>query len=123
MAAMNVKRILPARLSLASFLLIPAVALVLAPVELPARQAATYDLLLINGRVVDGTGSPWYRADVAISGDTIARIAARIDPTTAARVIDVAGAVVAPGFIDTHTHARRGINADADGRRTTCARA
>ena len=74
----------------------------------PLAQAARYDLLLRGGRVVDGTGSPWYRADLALSGDTIARIAPSIaDP--AQRVIELNGLVVAPGFIDIHTHARRGI--------------
>ena len=75
----------------------------------PARaQDAPYDLLLKNGRVVDGTGSPWYRGDVAIRGETIVRIAASITEP-AARVIDVAGWVIASGFIDIHSHARRGI--------------
>src|SRR5687768_4476261 len=73
-----------------------------------AAQPASYDLVLRNGRIVDGTGSPWYRADLAIKGDTIVRIAPSI-PETAARTIDVSGLVVAPGFIDIHTHARRGI--------------
>jgi dihydroorotase/N-acyl-D-amino-acid deacylase len=73
-----------------------------------SAQPPTYDLVLKNGRIVDGTGSPWYRADVAISGDAIARIAPSITaPST--RVVDVSGLVVAPGFIDIHTHARRGI--------------
>ncbi|HKA45197.1 MAG TPA: D-aminoacylase [Burkholderiales bacterium] len=67
-----------------------------------------YDLVLRNARIVDGTGSPWYSADLAVRGDTIARIAPSITEP-AARVIDVAGAVVAPGFIDLHTHAIRGI--------------
>lgn len=71
-------------------------------------QGAPYDLILRNGRIVDGTGSPWYRADVAVRGDTIVRIAPSIsDPAT--RIIDVGGQVIAPGFIDIHTHARRGI--------------
>jgi N-acyl-D-amino-acid deacylase len=83
--------------------------LALAAAALPAQQNP-FDLLIVNARVVDGTGSPWFRADVAIKGDTIARIASRIDPSSASRVLDAAGAVVAPGFIDTHTHARRGIN-------------
>ena len=68
-----------------------------------------YDLVIRNGRVLDGTGSPWFRADVAIRGDTIARVARTVDEP-AARVIDAAGAIVSPGFIDTHTHARRGLN-------------
>src|SRR5687768_9219455 len=76
--------------------------------RLAAAQATTYDLVLKNGRIVDGTGSPWYRADVAIRGDEIVRIAPSITEQ-ATRVIDVAGHVIAPGFIDIHTHARRGI--------------
>ena len=74
----------------------------------PGAQSPTYDLLIKNGRIVDGTGSPWYRGDLAVRGDTIARIAPRID-APATRVVDAAGKVVAPGFIDPHTHARRGI--------------
>jgi N-acyl-D-amino-acid deacylase len=74
----------------------------------PNAQNPTYDLLLRNGRIVDGSGSPWYRGDVAIRGDTIVRIAPSItEPAT--RTIDLKGQIVAPGFIDIHTHARRGI--------------
>jgi len=71
-------------------------------------QPPTYDLLIRNARIVDGTGSPWYRGDIALRGETIARIAPRIEGP-AARTIDAGGHVVAPGFIDIHTHARRGI--------------
>jgi dihydroorotase/N-acyl-D-amino-acid deacylase len=74
----------------------------------PSAQTPPYDLLIRNGRIVDGTGSPWYRADLAVRGDTIARIAPRIE-APAARVIDAGGQIVAPGFIDLHTHARRNI--------------
>jgi dihydroorotase/N-acyl-D-amino-acid deacylase len=77
-------------------------------VVMPAAQTPAFDLLIRNGRIVDGTGSPWYRGDVAVRGDTIVRIAPRID-APAARTIDAAGKVVSPGFIDIHTHARRGI--------------
>jgi dihydroorotase/N-acyl-D-amino-acid deacylase len=81
--------------------------LLLAPALL-VGQAPTYDLILRGGRIVDGTASPWYVADVGITGDTITRIARSI-AGPAARVVDVKGLVVAPGFIDIHTHARRGI--------------
>jgi N-acyl-D-amino-acid deacylase len=85
-----------------------AAGVLLAFTKSPDAQNSTYDLVLRNGRLVDGAGGPWYRADVAIRGDTIVKIAASItDP--AARVIDVQGQVIAPGFIDIHTHARTGI--------------
>jgi N-acyl-D-amino-acid deacylase len=71
-------------------------------------QAPAFDLLIRNGRIVDGTGSPAYAGDIAVREDTIVRIAPRIDEP-ATRVIDAGGKVVAPGFIDLHTHARRGI--------------
>src|SRR5215475_7376298 len=71
-------------------------------------QSPTYDLILRNGRVVDGSGSPWYKGDVAVRGDTIVKIAPLITES-ASRVIDVAGQVIAPGFIDIHSHAREGI--------------
>ena len=70
--------------------------------------ASEYDLVLRNARVVDGTGAPWFRADVALNGDTIAAVGPSLGGT-GRREIDVGGQVVAPGFIDLHTHARRGI--------------
>ena len=70
--------------------------------------AQSYDLLLRNGRVVDGSGAPWFRADVGIRGDSIAAIGPHLEGD-AARVIDVGDDIVAPGFIDIHTHSRRGI--------------
>lgn len=88
-------------------LLAVAVFAVITPFQLTA-QSTPYDLILRNGRIVDGTGSPWYRADLAVRGDEIVLIAPTID-APADRVIDVAGQVIAPGFIDLHTHARRGI--------------
>src|SRR5579864_5314517 len=74
----------------------------------PRAQTPAFDLVIRNGRIVDGTGSPWYRGDIAVRGDTIVRIAPRIE-AQATRVIDAGGKVVAPGFIDLHTHARRVI--------------
>ncbi len=74
-----------------------------------AADQAGYDLLIRNGRILDGTGSPWFRADVAVRGDTIVRIAPAITEP-ASRIVDAGGAIVSPGFIDTHTHARRGLS-------------
>lgn len=67
-----------------------------------------FDLLIRNGRVIDGSGNPWYHADVAVNGDRIARIG-NLATHTADRVIDASGLTVSPGFIDPHTHAMRGI--------------
>jgi len=82
--------------------------IVSALIQAVGAQGPPYDLILRNGRIVDGSGSPWYRSDVAIQGDAIVRIAPSITES-AARIIDVAGQVVAPGFIDIHSHAREGI--------------
>jgi len=61
--------------------------------------AQNYDLIIRNGRIIDGTGSPWYGADVAIRDGHIAAIG-HLDSATARQTIDAAGMVVAPGFID-----------------------
>ncbi|HEX9914946.1 MAG TPA: D-aminoacylase [Candidatus Bathyarchaeia archaeon] len=61
-----------------------------------------YDLAIVNGRIIDGTGNPWYRGDLWIRGDTIAAIGGA--KRRADRVIDARGMVVAPGFIDIHSH-------------------
>src|SRR4029450_1100767 len=89
-------------------IIVIATGILLGITDSPNAQGPQYDLLLRTGRLVDGSGSAWYRGDVAIRGDAIIKIAASIsDP--AARVIDVEGQVIAPGFIDIHTHARGGI--------------
>tara|TARA_B100002051_G_scaffold96151_1_gene91744 strand:- start:1286 stop:2908 length:1623 start_codon:yes stop_codon:yes gene_type:complete len=67
-----------------------------------------YDLIILGGKVVDGSGNPWYHADIAIKNDRIAEIG-QLSNHEAKRVIDAHGLVVAPGFIDPHTHALRGI--------------
>jgi dihydroorotase/N-acyl-D-amino-acid deacylase len=58
-----------------------------------------YDILIHNGKIVDGTGNPWYEGDIAIYGEKILAIG-KLDAKIAKRVIDAAGKVVAPGFID-----------------------
>jgi dihydroorotase/N-acyl-D-amino-acid deacylase len=69
--------------------------------SMPVCEAAdtSYDLIIRNGHVIDGTGSPWYAADVAVKDGHIAAIG-RLDGAKAAQVIDAHGLVVAPGFID-----------------------
>ncbi|MBN9119826.1 MAG: D-aminoacylase [Planctomycetes bacterium] len=62
-----------------------------------------YDLLITNGRVVDGTGNPWFYGDVAITKDRIAAVG-RVPAGKAKRTIDAKGLVVAPGFVDIHSH-------------------
>ncbi|MGE0041676.1 MAG: amidohydrolase family protein, partial [Vicinamibacterales bacterium] len=73
-----------------------------------ARQAPAFDLLIRNGRVLDGTGNPWLLADIGITGDRIAAVG-RLDGATARRVIDATGLTVTPGFIDVHSHAGPGL--------------
>ncbi|MED5413163.1 MAG: D-aminoacylase [Pseudomonadota bacterium] len=70
--------------------------------------AQQFDTIIRNGRIVDGSGNPWYVTDIGINNDRIVRIADLSD-ATANRVIDASGLVVSPGFIDPHTHALRGI--------------
>jgi N-acyl-D-amino-acid deacylase len=73
-----------------------------------ALFAADYDLILRNARIVDGSGNPWYKADVAVSGGKIAKIG-NLSGKTATREIDAKSRVVTPGFIDVHTHSESGI--------------
>src|SRR5205809_825 len=64
-----------------------------------SANAGNYDLIIRNGHVVDGTGNPWFAADVAIGGDRIAAIG-DLREAHAKREIDAKGRIVAPGFID-----------------------
>jgi N-acyl-D-amino-acid deacylase len=62
------------------------------------------DTLIRNARIVDGTGNPWFRADVGIKGRTIRAVGRQSSMPTATEVIDVGDNVLCPGFIDLHTH-------------------
>jgi len=61
------------------------------------------DILIKNGKVIDGCGNPWYRADLGIKNGEIAKIG-KISETKANKIIDAKGLVIAPGFIDIHSH-------------------
>ena len=87
----------------AAFVVTLALALFCAACQPQSEVAGEYDVLIINGRVVDGTGSPAYEGDVGIQGQRITAIGDLSD-SDAGRVIDARGHVVAPGFIDLHSH-------------------
>jgi N-acyl-D-amino-acid deacylase len=81
-------------------------------------QPEAYDVVITNGRIVDGTGAPWFHGDVAVRGDRIVRITPRgmLEQATAPRHIDATGMVVAPGFIDIQSHSRGSFLGGGDGR-------
>src|SRR6185369_6321030 len=68
-----------------------------------------YDVLIRNARVIDGTGNAWMRADVAVKDGRIAVVGKVTAAATATRTIDARERVVAPGFIDVHTHVEGGV--------------
>src|ERR1041384_4988326 len=71
------------------------------------------ELILRGGTVIDGTGGARFRGDVAIEGDRIAAVG-DVAKAAGAREIDVSGKIVAPGFIDVHTHDDRALFAAPD---------
>lgn len=97
-------------------------------------QPPSFDLIIRGGHVVDGTGNPWFAADVGIRGDRIAAVG-RLADAKGGREINARGLVVAPGFIDMHTHSdqpllddgnaeskvREGVTLDVIGEATTVA--
>src|ERR1043166_6911943 len=74
--------------------------------------ATSYDIVITHGKIIDGSGTPWFHADLAIKNGKIVKIG-RVDAKNAKRVIDAKGMAVAPGFIDMHTHTD--LTALADG--------
>src|SRR5829696_4607249 len=109
------------------------IAAVLTGVSLYAQQTA-YDVIIRNGRIVDGAGNPPFNGDIGIRGDRIAGIGQLAD-AKAVREIDARNLVVAPGFIDLHTHSdmplindgnaeskvRQGVTIDVIGESTSVA--
>jgi N-acyl-D-amino-acid deacylase len=72
--------------------------------SVPSGVDEPFDLLLSGGRVIDGTGNPWFSADVGIRSGRIVAVG-NLEGRKATRTLDVTGLVVAPGFIDLHSHA------------------
>jgi dihydroorotase/N-acyl-D-amino-acid deacylase len=66
---------------------------------LPPYKGSTFDVIIRNGHILDGSGNPWYAADIGIKGDRIAAIG-NLDGARATKVVDATDRIVSPGFID-----------------------
>lgn len=97
---------LPVRCLLAAIAIGPALT-TSAAAPVTAQQTDPFDLLVTGGRVLDGTGNPWFRADIGVRDGRIVAIGL-LDGAQADRVIDATGRYVSPGFIDIHSHADDG---------------
>jgi N-acyl-D-aspartate/D-glutamate deacylase len=78
-----------------------------------SQTASDYDVVISGGKIVDGTGNPWFSGDIGISAGKIAAMG-NLAGARAKRVIDAKGLVVAPGFIDLHTHSDMPLLADGN---------
>ncbi len=81
--------------------------LLFSPLLLNAQQQC--DVLIVNGKIIDGTGNSWYYGDVAISNGKIIEVGKLNEKYRAAKIIDAQKMIVAPGFIDVHGHIEGGV--------------
>ena len=79
-----------------------------AAVPLSAQAQGPFDILIKGGHVIDGTGNPWFSADVGIRGAKIVAVG-KLTEATGTRTIDARGKLITPGFIDLHSHASAGL--------------
>ena len=95
----------PGKAQVRTLLLICVLVLRLIPVigQSSPGGPAEFDLVILGGRILDGTGNPWFEADVGIGGGKIVEIG-KIDPARGLQKIYAKDLIVAPGFIDVHTH-------------------
>ncbi len=80
----------------------------------PSAEPPQYDLLIVNGHIIDGSGSPWFEGSVAVKQGKIVE-AGRLGKVSARQVIDASGLIVAPGFIDLHSHSDYTLLVDGNG--------
>ncbi len=95
----------PFKQAIKTVLLIWILSAVLLPTTAGEKSNEVYDFLFVNGRVLDGTGNPWFFADVAVRDGRIAAVGRLKDRVEAANVVDIQGKILCPGFIDIHCHA------------------
>jgi N-acyl-D-amino-acid deacylase len=90
--------------SITAFVLILSIALLAVPFsKTSAATDSLYDLAVLNARIIDGTGNPWFRGAIGIKNGRIVKVG-NVNPGEAKETIDAGGKIVAPGFIDVHTH-------------------
>lgn len=102
----SIRAAVPALVALLTLACTPRVGVQTDPAALASATGTAYDVVIENGRIVDGTGAAWYHGDLAIRGDRIAAIGARgaFRSARATTRVDATGHVVAPGFIDIQAH-------------------
>jgi dihydroorotase/N-acyl-D-amino-acid deacylase len=79
-------------------------ALLVASIVFAGAQQESYDLIIHDGRVIDGTGNPWFHADVGVRGKKVVAVG-DLSQASAKRRLDATNRIVSPGFIDMHSHA------------------